>query len=679
MHSSKFAALALLSVAVSSATAQSLLVTNGQVVASDGDAVAAIPGAALAASSAVESPALDLNGNLLFRAAMATNTTLGITTANHRLLYYGRTASDLTLVARGGDPEPTGTIPGAILGTGTASGIGSGARLSPQNSILLWASSLSGGSVVTTGTGATGRNDSAIFWGPIGGQSILVRRGDLTPGGGGSFLNTAFTSISGQTTTMNASGTVALQATLEGGDVVASTNNFAWIYGTPNSLQLMLRKGDTFAVPGGTAVIGTVGFGGQMNDLGMVLHDEKFSTTLGTAPATTANDGLLMLFTPGIGNQILVREGDPAVGTAGAAYNTFQMATVGLTRNGGVGFSASLIGGDTVTGVGGNDQAIYLGNIGGGFTMVLRKGDLAPGTTGGETIASMNNSSYSITDSSYVTFMASLAGPNVTTANDGCIYVGTPGNLVLVAREGDAAPGMPNFTFSSITYGSCHLNERGQVIFSGEVTDGTSLLRAYWGYTPNQPLVRVLLENDTFATSTGPQVSYTIGGNQFNSGDGCPMSFNNNGDFAYRAAFTGNGTGANVRGHLGGLQASPASVSSAGGTQTWAFDAGIANAGGLYVLAGTLSGTRPGFNFGTTNVPLNQDVWFQNSLAAGNSAFYTNSWGLLDANGKANGSWNFPAGFGWLNGAMFHHAFVVLDLATVQPSYVSNPTSVKLY
>lgn len=679
MHPSNFAALALLAIAASTATAQSLLTTNGQIVASDGDTVAAIPGATLAAASGVDSPAVDLNGNLLFRATLATNTALGITAVNNRILYYGRTANDLVLIARGGDPEPSGTIPGAVLGTATTSGIGSSVRISPQNNILMWASNLSGGSVVTTGTGATGRNDSAIFWGPIGGQTILIRRGDLTPGAGGSFINTAFSNLSGQTMSMNANGTVALQATLEGGDVSGTTNNFAWIYGTPNNLQLMLRKGDTFNVPGGTAVVGQVGFGGQMNELGMVLHDEKFSTTLGTAPATTANDGTLMLFTPGLGNSILVREGDPAPGTVGAAYNVVSMATVGLTRTGRVGFITSLIGGDTVTGTGGNDQAIYLGDIGANFSMVLRKGDPAPGTTGGETIGSMNNSSYSISDTGYVTFMASLTGPGVSTANDGCIYGGTPGNLVLIAREGDPAPGMVNHTFAEIIYGSCHLNERGQVIFSSSVTDGTTILRAYWGYTPNEPLVRVFLENDTFATQTGPQIAYTLGGNQFNSGDGCAMSFNNNGDFAYRAGFTGNGTGANVRGHLGGMQASPASVSSAGGTQSWALDAGVANANRFYILAGTLSGTRPGFTLGGWNVPLNQDSWFQVSLLAANGAVYTNSWGLLDANGKANASFNFPAGFGWMNGALIHHAFVVLDMATVQPIYVSNPTSVKLY
>ncbi len=679
MHSPRIAAIALLAFAVSSATAQSLLVAKGQVVASDGDLVPSIPGATLTASSAVETPSLDLNGNMLFRARMAVNAGLGISTANDRLLYYGRTANDLVVVARGGDPEPTGTIPGAILGTGTSSGVGSGARMSPQNGLVWWASSLSGGLVVTTGTAATGRNDSAMFWGPVGGQTILCRRGDLTPGNGGSFINSAFTSLSGQQTAMNAAGMTAFQVALEGGDVVGTTNNAAWLYGSPNNLQIMQRKGDTIPVTGGDVVIGTMGFNVQMNEVGMVLHDEKFSLTLGTTPATAATDGALMLFTPAQGNQVLVREGDAAPGTVGATYNVLQPATVGLTRTGKIAFVSSLIGGDTVTGTGGNDQAAYIGDISGNISMVLRRGDAAPGAAVGETINSINNSSYTISDTGYVTFFASLAGATVTTDNDGCIYGGTPGNLVMLAREGDAAPGLSGYTYSQLTYGSNHLNDRGQVIFNSTVTDGVTPLRAYWGYTPGQNLALVFLENDQFVTQTGTQIAYTLGGSQYNSGDGSPMTFNNNGDFTVRAAFLGNGTGAVVRGMLGGLQASPASIPASGGTQSWELDAGTANAGGLYVVAGTLSGTRPGFTLGSTTIPLNQDFWFPLSLQAANGSVYTNSWGFLDANGKATESFNFPAGFGYLQGALFHHAFVVLDIATVTPTFVSQPASLRLF
>lgn len=673
MHAYRIYCSVILAFAAANAAAQGTLPTQGQVVISDGDAVASVPGAVITANG-LDTPAMDLNGNMVLRARMLSGSG-GVSTLNDRLLLYGRSANDMVVVARGGDPEPTGLFPGAVLGTATLSGIGSGFRISPTGGIMLWASSLSGGPIVTTGTGATGRNDSALFWGPVGSQAILAQRGDLTPGGGGSFLNTAFTSISNQPSCMNASGTTVFQAALEAGDAV-TTNNAAWLVGTPGALQIMLRKGDTFTVPGGDAVIGSLGFGVQMNELGMVLHDEKFSTTLGTAPATTATDGLLMLYVPGTGNLIVAREGDTAPGTVGAVYGSLTIGTAALSRSGQMCFATSLVGGD-VSGTT-NDAAIYVGDTA-GFTLAVRKGDVAPSGVAGETFATLYTSSINVNNSGAVMFYAILAGASVTTANDAGLWVGTPGNLSIIAREGDVAPGIANAVFTTITPGSAHLNDRGQGIFgcSISVNGGTSQSATY-AYDPHQGLTLLSTVGDQYVTSTATQTANGVdGGIQFNSGDGCAMTLNNNGDFVRRISWT-SGSGI-VRGHIGGLQASPASISAAGGTQNWELNAGATNAGRLYVLAGTLSGSRPGFNFGGQNVPLNQDFWFPLSLQAANGPVYTNSWGLLDGNGHASASFNFPAGFGWMQGALFHHAFLVLDTATVLPTYVSEPASVRLF
>lgn len=674
MHLHRILSSVILALAASHAAAQSYLPTQGQVVIADGDAVASVPGAVIN-TNGLDTPAMGLNGDMVVRAQMLSGSG-GVSTANNRLLLYGRSVDDMVVVARGGDPEPTGLFPGAILGTATTSGIGSGIRISPIGGIMLWGSSLSGGPIIATGTGATGRNDSALFWGPVGGQAILAQRGQLTPGGGGSFLNTAFTSISNQPSCMNASGTTVFQAALEAGDVVGTTNNAAWLVGTPGALQIMLRKGDTFTVPGGDAVIGSLGFGVQMNELGMVLHDEKFSTTLGTAPATTATDGLLMLYIPGTGNLIVAREGDAAPGTVGATYGSLTIGTMALSRSGKMCFNASLVGGDVVGTT--NDAAIYVGDTT-GFTMAVRKGDAAPSGVTGETFATLYTSSINVNDNGAVMFYAILAGATVTTDNDAGLWVGTPGNLSIIAREGDVAPGIANAVFTTITPGSAHLNDRGQSVFGCSILlNGTTSQSATYAYDPNQGLILLNTAGDTYTTSTGPKTANGIdGGIQFNSGDGCAMTLNNNGDFVRRINFTAGS--AVVRGHIGGMQAAPASLSSAGGTQSWELSAGVANAGRLYVIAGTLSGTRPGFTFGGANVPLNQDFWFPLSLQAANGPVYTNSWGLLDGNGHASASFNFPAGFGWMQGALFHHAFLVLDIATVLPTFVSEPTSVRLY
>jgi hypothetical protein len=662
----RFAAPLSVAFLAAAANAQSLMSTKGEIFAAFGDSLAAVPGPTIGGSSPVDTAVMDLNGNLLARVRLTGG---GVTTLDDRVLLYGRTAADMIVVARGGAAEPTGTMPGVTLNSATSSGPGGSYRLSPQNGFVLFGSSLSG-------TGVTaGVNDSALFWGVPGALLVLARRGDATPGGGGSTLNTSFSTISHQPTCMNSQGVTCFQATLAGGDVVGTTNNFAWLYGTPGNLELLIRKGDTIAVPGGTGVIGTVGFGGQMNEAGQVLHDEKLSTTLGTAPATTATDGLLMLYTPGSGNQILAREGDAAPGTLGAVYNALNMSVVGLTRSGRICFHASLSGGDVVAGV--NDHAAYSGDAVNGFAMALRRGDAAPGGAAGETVTSINTSSLCINDSGAMAFFGSVTGPSVTTANDGTLWAGMPGNFALVAREGDPAPGVAGATFSQVVAGSVNLNDRGCVIFNCQVTDGTTTSSAVYGHSPTYGLVLLLLGGETITTSAGPQTVANDGGIQFNSGDGSALTFNNNGDFVRRVNFS---TGAAIiRCHLGDLLATPASVPATGGTQAFELNAGPAHAGGLYVLAGTLAGTRPGFVFGGASIPLNPDPWLSLSIQGANSAIYPGSWGLLDGQGRATASFVFPAGYPWMQGALFHHAFVVLDLSTVTPVFVSEPASLRLY
>jgi hypothetical protein len=673
MHLRQIATPVLIALAAATAAAQSYLPTQGQVVAANGDNAPGLSGVTIGGTLGIDTPSMDLNGNMVFRAGLGGS----VGTTDNRALFYGRTADDLIILARAGDPEPSGTIPGATLNSSaTGAGINGNPRISPTGNILVWTTSLFGGSVQTTGNGSTGANNTAVYWGPPGVQTVLARRGDLTPGGGGSFLDTF--SFTGQTSALNASGSACFQAGLVGGDVVTSPgNNSAWLVGAPGSLAIMLRKGDLFPVVGGDALIGSLGFNVQINEVGQVFHDEKFSTTLGTAPATAATDGLLMLYTPGSGNLIVAREGDPAPGTAGASYNSFTMATSGLSRSGRMAFYGSLIGGDVVGTT--NDGAIYTGTAGGGFTMAVRRGDPAP-TGPSDTFASIYTSSINLVDSGAILFYSVLAGPSVTTDTDASIWVGTPGNFTMIAREGDPAPGIANAIFATTTPGTAHLNDRGQVIFGCSVLiQGTTSASATYAYDPNQGLILLSTAGDIYMTSTGPATANGVdGGLQFNSGDGCPQTLNNNGEFV-RKISTGNGVGAVVRGMIGGLQASPASIPATGGTQTLAIDAGIANANRFYVLAGTLSGTRPGFNFGGQSIPLNQDVWFPLSLQAANSAAYTNTWGLLDANGHASASFNYPAGFAWLQGYTFHHAFVVIDTTTVLPSYVSQPASLRLY
>ena len=676
MHS-RIATLSLLAFAAS-VSAQGFLKTQGQVVAATGDQVPGLAPGVLYNNP--DTPALDLNGSMVFASSLTGTTS----TFDNRVLLYGRTKDDLVVVARSGDPEPTGTMPGVNLirwisaATPTANTIGSSYRISPTGGILLWGAGLSGTGIINAGTTLAGKNDSALFWGPAAAQSVIAQRGQFAPSGGSQF-DTAFTTISGAPSSLNSNGTACFQVALVGGDVVTTpvANSSAWLIGTPGNLNWMLRRGDVVNVAGGTAMIGTLGFNVQMNEAGMVLHDEKLSTaagtTTGTASVSTTTDGLLMLYLPGTGNTVVAREGDFAPGTASAQFLVLNYATLSLTRSGNVCFHATLVGGDVNGTV--NDAAIF-GGAPGSLGLIAREGDVLPN---GDTLATIMTSSINYVDNGSVLFYGVLSGPTTTTANDQVLLAGTPGNLWIIAREGDPTPGFAGDVFGPVQPGSAHWNDRGQAVFGADISFPPVLQGASWGYDPNQGLVLLDTAGDVYTTVSGTQTSNGVaGGIQFNGGDGSPVTLNNNGDFVRRIS-SGNGIGVVARGMLGGLTASPASVSSAGGTQTWDIAAGLGNAGRLYVCAGTLSGTRPGFVQFGAQIPLNPDFWFNLSLQAGNGPVYTNSWGLLDANGNASATWNFPAGFGWMQGATFHHACVVLDIATVLPTFVSQPASVRLY
>lgn len=686
MRTSATLASIVLALAVSSVvSAQSILSTQGQILAQTGGPAPGITGATYSATSSFDSSVTDLNGTVLFRGKVdGGGSTLN---TDDRGYWIGRGAGDLTLMLRGGTQEPSNTIPGALtnltLSTGAQStGLGGSPRIAPEGGYVMFGTSLWGPSagIIATGTAATGRNDSAIYWGVPGNFQILARRGSPVPGTAGALYETAFGSISYQTTQLNGSGVALFQTTLLGGDVVSTTNNFAWMYGNPSNLTVMLRKGDLVNVPGGTCAVSAIGFGGYMNALGQVLHDETLSTTVGTAPATAATDKVLMVYTPGVGNQILVREGDAAPGTVGAVFGAPNISSCAFTITGNTAFTASLIGGD-VSGTT-NDAGIWYGGISTALQMYLRKGDALPGATQGETISVVYTSSLQCNKNGQIATIFNLAGPSVTTANDTLIMVGLPGAFRTAAREGDAVPGLAGYTITSIVQGTSSplLNDRGQIVFGCTITDATATNsgNAYMGWDPDAGLQLISWFNDTITGPAGPfPTPLGSGGVQFNNGDGSPLSFNNNGDMTYRVNY-GNGQGAITKVRLGGFQATPSSISTAGGTQSWSLDAGAVNASRLYAIAGTLSGTRPGFTFGNSLIPLNNDAWFNLSLAAANGAVYANTVGTLDAAGKALASFNYPA-LSAFAGATFNHAFVVLDPVTGFASYVSQPAAVKIY
>jgi hypothetical protein len=509
----------------SGAAAQGLVSTAPNIIAADTMNAPGLPGVVFGGSGNFDNPVMDASGRVLFRARLIG--TSGPTT--ERALFYGSTNANLALLVQSGDPAPG--LPGVTLNTASGNGLGGSPRFS-ANGQLFFCASLSGTGVVTT-------NDTAIFGGTPGNLVLLAREGDTAPTGGSTFT-TSFNNLSHQPTGMNDSGRYLFQTNLAGGDVSGTDNNAAWISGSAGAHEWVIRKGDTVL---SGQVIGALGFISQMTPAGQVLHDETLSQTLGTQPATPANDKVLFIWSPGSGNVKVMQEGDVAPGTAGATFNTLSntwSVSVGpcaFNRNAQFLTLATLMGG-SVTGSN-DDTAYYIGDVN-GLTLAQREGDPAPGTDA--LLIGMHSSNAYLNNNGQIAFQASLFGGTSTTADDTGIWAGLPGNLQLVAREGMPAPGIPGEFIGNLAGLPMQFNESGQVYFQTTPTGGTAL-SALYAWTPGVGLTLVAHGGDQVEVQpTVFKAISSFGGIQFNNGDGGTLSFGPDGRMALKVTFT-DGTG----------------------------------------------------------------------------------------------------------------------------------------
>jgi len=131
---------------------------------------------------------------------------------------------------------------------------------------------------------------------------------------------------------------------------------------------------------------------------------------------------------------------------------------------------------------------------------------------------------------------------------------------------------------------------------------------------------------------------------------------------------------------IGGLNANGGTLSaSVGGTIALGIQAPAAQAGKLYLLAGSLSGSSPGFLVNGWNVPLVPDAYLNLSLSP-NTPPLAGNLGFLNGNAAATASFNLaPASPAFLGGMTAQHAAVVIDLAAgAQVTFATNAVPLSL-
>lgn len=244
------------------------------------------------------------------------------------------------------------------------------------------------------------------------------------------------------------------------------------------------------------AASGRVAFRGQLIGPGVTdATDEVVYTGLGTG-----GGGLLML---------VAREGDPAPGAyLGARFRAFgdRVATNAESE---VAFTA-------VIGRVGDDEFgsnnVVLSNADGPLDIVAQSNTAAPDTDPGVSFDRFGEPS--LDDAGRTMFAASLLGANVGGDSDTGIWAERNGRVVKIAREGDAAPGVPGALYGPIGKQRLATNADGALAFRSSLLGPDQEVtghEAVWFRPANGPVTLVARTSQPTPQAGAGTVHRTIG------------------------------------------------------------------------------------------------------------------------------------------------------------------------
>jgi hypothetical protein len=343
---------------------------------------------------------------------------------------------------------------------------------------------------------------------------------------------------------INSQGDVAYRPRIAGPGVDITNQWTLWkTNGGPP--ELLARQGDS--APGTSENFATL-WVIRINDAGQVgVSADLTSIDSGTQPQSglwLSNGNVL---------ELQVKDFSPAPGVVGAEFNISQSTPLLLNSSGEFAFRAFLresvtIGVDTT-----NDQGIWSSGTG-SLQLVAREGGQAPGIVAGGNFFGFDPPKFS--NGGQTAFIASLAANallGITPANSTGLWSDANGNLQLVARAGDQAPGMPmGAVFDSFFGGRSSvgvaLNAAGHAAFFTSVTGGgvtSTNNTGLWAQDQNGNLRLVLREGELFEVAPGDfrTISFITFQSQSAGGEGLARGFNDNYQLALHLNFTNNTSG----------------------------------------------------------------------------------------------------------------------------------------
>lgn len=116
-----------------------------------------------------------------------------------------------------------------------------------------------------------------------------------------------------------------------------------------------------------------------------------------------------------------------------------------------------------------------------------------------------------------------------------------------------------------------------------------------------------------------------------------------------------------------------------GGVENLTLEAGPDNANNAYFFLGSITGTSPGFPFAGLQVPLNIDPYLLLLIQNPQASPIVNAINALDTAGKGVARFVMPSGMDPIfAGLTIHHSYLVFDVQTLFPVFVSNAEAVDL-
>ena len=235
--------------------------------------------------------------------------------------------------------------------------------------------------------------------------------------------------------------------------------------------------------------------------------------------------------------EIIAIRGDPIAGStpAGTLQNVFEGPVI--NQVGEVTTTNYLEG----TGYDFSNNYVVLSTAGGQISAVAQEGQPAPGTGAGVVFDRYNqgNAPPVINNYGQTAFQAELRGVGVTLNNDHGIFTEAGGQLRLIAREGDAAPGVePGTVFSQLDNRIPILSDSGQTVFTARVARPVSISPFEEAiYAESSGTLNLVALSGQAPTGTPTHMVYT----DF----GTPTQ-NASGHIAFRANLSGSGFGEGI-------------------------------------------------------------------------------------------------------------------------------------